>query len=66
MIKKEQFKVVYLQSIKYILVMTLGHTSFLLQFLCSFGRVQVIMHESKGEKGLFCKSKAEENRTPIW
>jgi len=30
--------------------MTLGHTSFLLQFLCSFGRVQVIMHESEAEK----------------
>jgi len=46
--------------------MTLGHTSFLLQFLCSFGRVQVIMHESEAEKWLFCNSEAEENRAPIW
>jgi len=30
--------------------MTLGHTSFLLQFLCSFGRVQVILHKLEATK----------------
>jgi len=47
-------------------MMTLGHTSFFVQFLCSFGRVQVVMHESEAEKGLFCNSEAEENRASIW
>jgi len=30
--------------------MTLGHTSFLLQFLYSFGRVQVILHKLEATK----------------
>jgi len=47
-------------------LMTLGHTSIFVQFLCSFGRVQVVMHWSEAGKGLFCNSEAEENRAPIW
>jgi len=31
-------------------VMTLGHTSIFVQFLCSFGRVQVVMHWSEAGK----------------
>jgi hypothetical protein len=45
--------------------MTLGHTLLLAQFLCSFGQVQVIMHELEAEKGLFCNPEDEKNRTPI-
>jgi hypothetical protein len=34
------------------LVMTLGHITLLLQFLCNFSLAQVILHELEATKGL--------------
>jgi len=46
--------------------MTLGHTSFFVQFLCSFGQFRWWCMSQKLEKGLFCNSEAGQNRAPIW